>query len=75
MLYVGDAAAFAKDGALMGGPWIFNSDGAQAAASLKALAAKLAGADVEMVATGHTAPGTLAERRMGHDIANHEEVG
>ena len=58
VLFAGDAAAFDKDGKATSGPWIFNSDGAEAQASIKALAQKLAGTVV--VATGHTAPGTAA---------------
>jgi glyoxylase-like metal-dependent hydrolase (beta-lactamase superfamily II) len=58
ILFAGDAAAFDKDGKATSGPWIFNSDGAEAQASIKALAQKLPGNVV--VATGHTAPGTAA---------------
>jgi glyoxylase-like metal-dependent hydrolase (beta-lactamase superfamily II) len=63
VLYVGDAAAFDKDGKSVSGPWIFTSDAKQAAASIKALAARVANAGVTTVATGHTAPGTLAALR------------
>jgi glyoxylase-like metal-dependent hydrolase (beta-lactamase superfamily II) len=58
VLFAGDAAAFDKDGKATSGPWIFNTDGAEAAASIKALARKLAGSVT--VATGHTAPGSVA---------------
>jgi len=59
VLFVGDAAAFDKDGKATAGPWIFNSDGEEAKNSVKALAQRLGGANVT-VATGHTAPGALA---------------
>ena len=57
VLFAGDAAAFDKDGKAASGPWIFNSDGAEAKNSIKALAQRLGGNIT--VATGHTAPGNL----------------
>ena len=61
VLFVGDAVAFGRTGSVTGGPWIFNTDGDQMAASRKMLAASLAAAHVELVATGHTAPGKLKD--------------
>lgn len=57
-LYIGDAGMAATSGGFKGGPWIFNSDGAEREASLKALAARLAQEkdDVQMIATGHSGP-------------------
>lgn len=57
-LYIGDAGSATSDGKFKSGPWIFNSDAAERAASLKALAARLAQEkdDVQMIATGHTGP-------------------
>lgn len=60
VLYVGDAVAFGNGGATVSAPWIFNTDGTQAAASIRALAARLSAMRVDMVATGHTAPGPIS---------------
>ena len=60
VLYVGDAAAFNSKGESVSTPWIFNTNGAQATATMKALAKKLSALTrVELVATGHTAPGQI----------------
>ena len=60
VLYAGDAIAFNRSGAVVSAPWIFNFDGAQMAASVKALAKRLAVNKVDLVATGHTAPGSIS---------------
>jgi glyoxylase-like metal-dependent hydrolase (beta-lactamase superfamily II) len=62
VLYIGDTAGISKDGKTAAAPWIFNTDGAQAAASLKALAARLTekGIAVKAVATGHSGPGPFS---------------
>jgi len=60
VVYAGDAAAFDRSGKLVSSPWIFNSDGEMAANSIHALARRLAGEKIELVATGHTAPGSFA---------------
>jgi glyoxylase-like metal-dependent hydrolase (beta-lactamase superfamily II) len=62
VLYIGDTAGISKDGKTAPAPWIFNADGAQAQSSLKALAQRLRAenAKVEMVATGHSAPGPFS---------------
>jgi glyoxylase-like metal-dependent hydrolase (beta-lactamase superfamily II) len=58
VLFAGDAVAFGRDGSVVEGPWIFNSDGGQMSASRRAVAKSLAGV-VDTVATGHTAPGRI----------------
>jgi glyoxylase-like metal-dependent hydrolase (beta-lactamase superfamily II) len=63
VLFAGDGVAFTRDGAVVDGPWLFNSDGGQAAASRRALAAALAFGGVSAVATSHTAPGKLEDMK------------
>ena len=60
VLYVGDAVAFSSGGATMSAPWIFDNNTNESAASVKALAKRLGAARVDMVATGHTAPGPIS---------------
>jgi glyoxylase-like metal-dependent hydrolase (beta-lactamase superfamily II) len=59
VLYLGDSAGIATDGALAGAPWAFSDDVAQNHASLAQLAKRLAAEklEVKQLASGHTGVG------------------
>lgn len=55
VLVFGDAASSKADGHLVGPPWVFTDDGAQAGASLQALAKRVP-SEVKWMVFGHTGP-------------------